>query len=345
MTDDVLSRGDTCGVDLSALHAFLVSSGVECSGPLRADTIPGSSSIDNIIVFDDSSTWILRRPEAVAPIFMRGNIFRDFETLRALWGTDVPVPRPVISCTDPSRLGFSFTMVQYVPGLTLRNESDLLSVGGPAVIDRCVDNLVQVLADVHSVDPGTVAFGAAELPADHLVKQAHWWRDHWNQCGFTDTAHAGDVQLLQERLIASAPPPADTSLIHGQFRIDNAILAGFDATVVRGIVDWKGAAVSDPLTDVALMCAYRNPIADHTYENQPTSWSDPMVVSADEIAQRYSRASGRELDHWPFHMALAYLKLTTLAAVRQQYRAARHSAHTTETVGALAAAGLSTLAR
>lgn len=335
-----MSRGDTCGIDLHALRQHLVSREIQCSGPLRAEAIPGSSSIDNVIVFDDSSTWVLRRPEAICPPFMQGNIFRDYRMITALWDTAVPVPHPVTSCEDPSKLGFPFTMVQYVPGVTVRSGSNLRSGDDRGSINRCVDSLLRVLADLHTIRPGTLGFTNPSLPPDHLARQVQWWTEQWERSGFSVNPYAGDVARLQRRLIATAPPPVDTSVIHGQFRIDNALLAGLDITVVRAIIDWKGAAISDPLTDVALMCAYHTRLAGEAYYSSEPAWSDGLLISGDEIAERYSRVSGRDLKHWPFHIALAYLKIATLAAVRQQHRDSQLSLQTIETVGALATAGL-----
>jgi aminoglycoside phosphotransferase (APT) family kinase protein len=274
---------------------------------------------------------------------MEGNIFRDYRMVTALWDSAVPVPRPVTSCADPSKLGFPFTMVEYVPGVTVRTESDLLNLGLPEAISQCVDSLLRVLGDLHAIRPATLGLVEAELPPDHLAGQIHWWRDRWDQCGLPDGSCSRDMERLQHGLVETAPRPAGTSLIHGQFRIDNAILAGAEVSVVRAVVDWKGAAISDPIADVALMCAYRDQVADGIYGNPHAAWRHRLMVSGDEIADRYTQISGRQLVHWSFHRSLAYFKLATLAAVCEQYRDGNPSQRTYETVGALVATGLATL--
>ena len=48
--------------------------------------------------------------------------------------------------------------------------------------------------------------------------------------------------------------------------------------------------------------------------NLPAAWTSELLPSADELAQRYSTMSGRQLANWPFYLALAYFKLAIIAA-------------------------------
>lgn len=343
MGSSALSSADPGELDLGSLRDHLVSRGVRCSGRLRSQSIPGRSSIHNVIVFDDSSTWFLRRPAPTYPPFMAGNIFRDYQMICALWGSAVPVARPVAKCSDPSALGFPFTLVDYVPGLMAHIDRDLPSLGGPQTVTGCVTSLLLVLAELHSIRPATVGFTDPDLPEDHLSHQVHWWADQWRHLGHTEGPCRRDGDRLQRALADGAPAPTQAAIVHGQFRIDNAILAVDDTTVVRAIVDWKGAAIGDPLTDIALTCAYRDRAADGIHCSEPAANSADQMPTAAEIAEQYSRISGRPLTDWAFHTAFAYFKLATLAAVLGQYRDGQISGRTTDMVGPLLSTGLAAL--
>ena len=67
-----------------------------------------------------------------------------------------------------------------------------------------------------------------------------------------------------------------------------------------------------PARDAALMCVYRHPTFDLVHAD--AAWASPLIPSADDLAQRYSLASGQPLEHWEFYMALAYFKLAIIAA-------------------------------
>ncbi|MFD4181526.1 phosphotransferase, partial [Rhodococcus sp. NPDC058514] len=81
-----------------------------------------------------------------------------------------------------------------------------------------------------------------------------------------------------------------------------------DPTVVRAVVDWELSTLGDPLTDVALMCVYRSPVFDKVL-GLDAAWTSDRLPSADELAQSYATASGRDLGDWNFYLALANFKL------------------------------------
>ena len=100
--------------------------------------------------------------------------------------------------------------------------------------------------------------------------------------------------------------------MHGDYRIDNTMLDATDATKVRAVLDWEMSTLGDPLSDAALMCVYRHPTFDMVHPD--AAWASPQIPSADDLAQKYSVASGQPLDHWEFYMGLAYFKLAIIAA-------------------------------
>jgi aminoglycoside phosphotransferase (APT) family kinase protein len=127
-----------------------------------------------------------------------------------------------------------------------------------------------------------------------------------------DDPRDADVSRLYERLAQSVPAQSRTSIVHGDYRIDNTIL-DTDKPVVRAVVDWEMSTLGDPLSDAALMCVYRDPAMDLIIDAQ-AAWTSPLLPNADELAQRYSVGSGQPLDHWGFYMALGYFKLAVIAA-------------------------------
>jgi aminoglycoside phosphotransferase (APT) family kinase protein len=106
--------------------------------------------------------------------------------------------------------------------------------------------------------------------------------------------------------------PSRSAIVHGDYRIDNTMLDATDATKVRAVLDWEMSTLGDPLSDAALMCVYRHPTFDMVHPD--AAWASPQIPSADDLAQKYSVASGQPLDHWEFYMGLAYFKLAIIAA-------------------------------
>jgi aminoglycoside phosphotransferase (APT) family kinase protein len=203
-------------------------------------------------------------------------------------------------------------VVDYVPGRVVRYSEDLTALGGKDVIDACVDALIKVLADLHALDPEAVGLGDFGKPTGYLERQVKRWGGQWELVRSVDDARDADVKRLHAALEKALPPQSRTSIVHGDYRIDNTMLDATDATKVRAVLDWEMSTLGDPLSDAALMCVYRHPMFDMVHAN--AAWSSPQIPSADELAQRYSIAVGQPLAHWEFYMALAYFKLAIIAA-------------------------------
>lgn len=107
--------------------------------------------------------------------------------------------------------------------------------------------------------------------------------------------------------------------MHGDFRIDNAILtlANDDGPRrdpdVAAVVDWELSTLGDPVADVAMMCAYRDPVFDLII-GEPSAWTSPRIPDVPALAHAYLAAGGAPLRHWDFHLALAYFKIAVIAA-------------------------------
>jgi aminoglycoside phosphotransferase (APT) family kinase protein len=307
------------GLDLSALDKYLRSAGIGRAGELTASLISGGRSNLTFLVGDDSSKWVLRRPPLHGLTPSAHDMGREYKVVAALSDTAVPVARAVTLCNDDSVLGAPFQMVEYVAGQVVRTRADLEALeaqqaqGDQRVIDGCVDALIRVLADLHDVDPTAVGLADFGKPSGYLERQVRRWGSQWELVRRPDDDRDADVARLHAALQEAIPPQSRTSIVHGDYRIDNTILDADDPARVRAVVDWELSTLGDPISDVALMCVYRDPAMDLII-NTHAAWTSPQLPAADELAHRYSVVSGQPLAHWNFYMALAYFKLAIIAA-------------------------------
>ena len=300
------------GLDLGALDRHLRSIGVARQGDLRGELIAGGRSNLTFLVFDDASKWVLRRPPLHGLTPSAHDMAREYKVVAALEDTPVPVAHAVTMRNDDSVLGAPFQMVDYVPGRVVRYSEELTALGDQNTINACVDALIKVLADLHALDPEAVGLGDFGKPTGYLERQVRRWGGQWDLVRTADDARDADVKRLHAALGNALPQQSRTSIVHGDYRIDNTMLDAKDATKVRAVLDWEMSTLGDPLSDAALMCVYRHPMFDMVHAN--AAWSSPQIPSADELAQRYSVAAELSLDHWEFYMALAYFKLAIIAA-------------------------------
>lgn len=310
------------GLDLTALDRHLRDVGIPRDGELRAELISGGRSNLTFLVYDDASKWVLRRPPLHGLTPSAHDMAREYRVVAALADTPVPVAPAVTMRDDDSVLGAPFQMVEYVPGQVVRTRADLEALGGPEVVSDCVDGLIKVLVDLHQVDPDAVGLGDFGKPTGYLERQVRRWGSQWDYVRLPDDPRDDDVRRLHAKLAETVPAESRASIVHGDYRIDNTMLDADDPRIVRAVLDWEMSTLGDPISDVAVMVVQRNP-ALNTILGMQAAWSAPTMPSQDDLAHRYSLASGHPLAHWEFQMALGYFKLGIIVAgIEHRARAA-----------------------
>jgi len=300
------------GLDLDALDRHLRSIGIARTGELKAEFISGGRSNMTFLVFDDASKWVLRRPPLHGLTPSAHDMAREYRVVAALQDTPVPVARAVTLLNDDSVLGAPFQMVEYVAGRVVRHTDELDALGDKAAISDCVDALIQVLANLHAVDPEAVGLGDFGKATGYLERQVRRWGSQWELVRREDDPCDADVQRLHSALAQAIPSQSRGGIVHGDYRIDNTMLDADDATKVLAVLDWEMSTLGDPLSDAALMCVYRHPLFNVIHAS--SAWASPLMPEPDDLANRYAKAAGQELDNWDFYLALGYFKVAIIAA-------------------------------
>ncbi|GIF23215.1 aminoglycoside phosphotransferase (APT) family kinase protein [Actinoplanes tereljensis] len=331
-------------LDVGAVRRFLESRQIPVAGPLTSSLVSGGRSNLTYAVTDGTHRWIVRRPPLSGLTQSAHDVAREWRVTEALQYSVVPVPPAVALCEDTTVIGAPFAVSEFITGLVVRTRAQL-----EAYTDRelasCVTELVRVLADLHSLDVGEVGLSGLGRPDGFLERQVRLWWRQWNEVKSQELA---DASRLHSRLVAALPTrSAHIGVVHGDFRIDNTLLDSTDISKVLAVVDWELATVGDVLTDIALMCVYRQPQLDPIL-GLDAAWASDRLPDAGTIAEAYARRRGVSLDHWPFYLALANFKLAVIAQ-GISYRARRGaaadatSAQAEQAVPALLAAGLRAL--
>jgi aminoglycoside phosphotransferase (APT) family kinase protein len=333
-------------LDVGGVRAFLAASGIPVAGPLTSELVSGGRSNLTYAVTDGAHRWIVRRPPLSGLTPSAHDVAREWRVTQALQYSAVPVPPAVALCEDPGVIGAPFAVSAFISGLVLRTRAQLDAYTSRE-LESCVTELVRVLADLHSVDVHDVGLGALGRPDGFLDRQVRLWWRQWTEVKSRDLP---DATALHQRLVSAVPArSAHIGVVHGDFRIDNTLLDNADISKVLAVVDWELATVGDVLTDIALMCVYRQPQLDPIL-GLDAAWASDRLPSADAIAEAYARRRGIGLDHWPFYLALANFKLAVIAQ-GISYRARRGaaadptSAQAENAVQPLLAAGLQALGR
>lgn len=239
------------GLDLDALAAWLAAEGLS-PGPLVAERDPGGRSYLTYLVSDGEHEWVLRCPPPERGSGAVRDVAREHQVLSALVPTPVPVPTPVALCEDPSVIGVPFLLMQRVHGVVLRTRGDLARVSRQER-HRLGLRMMDVLADLHAVDPGAVGLAGLGRAEGFLAREVRRWGQQLDR---SRSRQVPGIDVLRVRLAATVPPPRRTAVVHGDYRLDNLVV-DLDGIDVVAVLDWEHATVGDPLADLGVLLAYR----------------------------------------------------------------------------------------
>ena len=295
------------GLDLQAVGAWLDREvpGL-LTGPLTASLITGGKSNLTYRVSDGTTEVVVRRPPLGHVLATAHDMGREARVMAALAGTAVPVPVVHGLCENPEVNGATFYVMESVPGTPYSRAEQLEALGAErtrAIADRLVDTLV----DLHAVDPTDVGLGDFGRPDGYLERQLRRWR---KQLDASRSRDLPGIDALADRLDTLLPSHSDAAIVHGDYRLDNALVDEHDR--ITAVLDWEMSTLGDPLTDVALLLAYQQMSMADGAAAVTDAPRAPGYPSGDEILERYATRSGRDLGAMGFHLGLAFFKLAVI---------------------------------
>lgn len=295
------------GLDLDALRGHLdrTAPGL-LAGPLTGTVLAGGRSNLTYLVGDGVTRWVVRRPPLGHVLATAHDMAREYRVMAALSATPVPVPRMVRLCTDPDVVGAPFYLMEYVEGVVLRDPADLERLG-PDATRALVLSTVDVLADLHAVEPAAVGLADFGRPEGFNERQVRRWK---RQLDASRSRDVPGIEQLHARLAAAVPDCTAGAIVHGDYRLDN-LLVGADQQI-RAVLDWEMSTLGDPLADVALMVVYAGRPIPSSRGQDRAPVSAPGHPSTGDLVDRYAERSGRDLSRLRWYVAFAAFKLAVI---------------------------------
>jgi aminoglycoside phosphotransferase (APT) family kinase protein len=293
---------------IEPLRAFLDAHALG-SGELRAAPIGEGHSNVTYLVVRDGCELVLRRPPRGPLAPSAHDVLREARLLRALAGTRARVPRVLAACDDTSVIGAPFYVMERIPGEVLTSTLPP-GLDSPAERRRCGEELVDALVEVHAVD--WRACGLERLsgdPGGYLERQLRRFGGLWEHHRTREVRAVEHVGAwLREHMPRSGP----ATIVHGDYRLGNAMMSARAPARLVAILDWELATIGDPLADVGYLCAVwieRDDPPLRMFELSGATRAEGFLTR-DELVARYEAASGRSMTDIRWYRALALWKAT-----------------------------------
>ena len=272
-------------LDEAALGVWLEANVEGFSGPFTLTKFPSGQSNPTYRIAATSGDYVLRRKPFGQLLPSAHAVDREYRLLSALSPLDFPVPRPFALCSDPDVIGAIFYVMEMARGRPYADGA--LPDFDPATRGRMYGQLVDVLADLHSIDPEKAELSDFGRPGNYFERQiARWTRQYRD----SETDYLPEMERLISFLPATLPEQSRTSIVHGDYRIDNVVFDG-DGTLTA-VLDWELATLGDPLADFSYLAMQWMMPADGGAGLAALDLGALGIPTLEVIVARYSERSG-----------------------------------------------------
>jgi aminoglycoside phosphotransferase (APT) family kinase protein len=295
--------------DVARLEAFLAERVAGFAGPLAVAQFRGGQSNPTFLLTTPRARYVLRsKPAPAAKLLPSAHaVDREHRVITALARVGVPVPRTFCLSEDESVIGRAFYVMDYVEGRVLWEQSlPGLTPGARAAI---YDEMNRVIAQLHRVDYRDAGLADFGRPGNYLARQIERWTKQYRA---SETERMSEMDRLIEWLPGAIPAGDETSIVHGDYRLDNLIFHPTEPRILA-ILDWELSTLGHPLADFSYHCmSWHIPPAQFRGIAGLDLAGLGIPDEAEYIAA-YCRRTGRaQIDHWDFYLAYNMFRLAAI---------------------------------
>ena len=233
-------------IDEVALGEWLAANVEAFRGPFTLTKFPSGQSNPTYRINSASGEYVLRRKPFGELLASAHAVDREYRLLSALHPLGFPVPRPFALCTDSGVIGAIFYVMELAHGRPFANGA--LPEFDPTTRRRMYEQLVETLADLHVIDPGSAGLSDFGKPGNYFERQVMRWTRQYRD---SETDRIPEMERLISFLPETLPQQSRVSIVHGDYRIDNVVFDG-DGTLTA-VLDWELSTLGDPLADFSYL--------------------------------------------------------------------------------------------
>jgi len=269
----------------------------------------GGQSNPTYFIETNEHDYVVRRKPPGKLLPSAHAVDREYKVITALNKTDVPVPKTFSYCEDDNIIGTPFFLMEHVKGNIFWEL--LLPEYKPEERRKIYLSMNETIAKLHSVDFKAIGLEDYGKYENYMARQIHRWSKQYKD---SETQHIPEIENLIDWLPKNIPEDEETSIVHGDFRLDNMV---FDenSLEVKAILDWELSTLGSPIADFTYhMMAWRLPVGAKGLGILGANLNELNIPSEEEYAELYYKKTGRsKIENWDFFMAYNIFRLAGIA--------------------------------
>ena len=288
-----------------AVERFLDAHGIG-EGPVSHRPLGDGHSNLTYLVERTGARVVLRRPPRPPLPPSAHDMLRESAIVARLHAAGARVPAVLAVCDDTSLLGVPFYVMELAPGVPV-DRTLPSAIDTPSDRAHLGEEFVDVLAEIHAIDPEAAGLASFGRPDGYLERQINRFLKIWPH---NRTRDLPAVDELAAWMLAHLPPAVPATVVHGDYRVGNLLVAEDAPARISAVLDWELSTIGDPLADLGyLMSMY----ADDTepapgYPGLSPVTREPGFPSREELAYLYAARTGRDVGRIAWYECLAHWK-------------------------------------
>ncbi len=276
--------------------------------PIEIAQFQGGMSNPTFLITDaGGARYVLRKKPPGELLPSAHAVDREHRITTALAGTPVPVVRTLGLCDDISVVGTEFFLMEHATGRVFHDPSlpDLTPADRAAVYG----SMGEILAALHQVDFSAIGLDDYGRVGGYMGRQVRRWSQQYEA---SKTDELPDMDQLMEWLPANMPDDSETTVVHGDFRLENMIVHAHEPRVIA-VLDWELSTLGHPLSDLAYNCLPYHWPQESFGDMRGLDPSTPGIPTEADYVARYCERTGRgEIENWTFYLVLSLFRLAAI---------------------------------
>lgn len=291
-------------------------------GPYLARHIDGFGDLSEVVKFSSGQSnptyllktttgrFVLRTKPPGALLKSAHQVDREYRVMKALDGTDVPVPRMLHLSDEDSPIGRQFFVMQFLDGRIFWDPA-LAEIATNAERTAIYDSMNTTLARLHDIDIAARGLADYGKPGSYFERQLNRWTSQYRA---SETGAVPAMNRLIEWLEQNIPADDGlVSLVHGDYRLDNMMFAPGQPQVIA-VLDWELSTLGHPYSDIAYQCMqWRLP---HSSGFRGLGGIDRAAIGLpteeEYVAEYCRRRRISRIDNWTFYLAFSFFRLAAI---------------------------------
>ncbi|HXX06967.1 MAG TPA: phosphotransferase family protein [Pseudolabrys sp.] len=298
-------------LDAIQLERYLSAQIAGFAGPLVIKQFKGGQSNPTYLLETPARSYVLRRKPPGKLLPSAHAVDREYRVIRALHTQGFPVAEPLVYCADESVAGTAFYVMDFVDGRVFWEPQ--MPGSNPAERAAVYDSMNATIAHLHGLDPAKIGLGDFGKGENYVARQVERWSKQYRA---SETEKIEAMERLIDWLPKNIPPGGPARLVHGDYRLDNLIVAR-DQPKVVAVLDWELSTLGDPLADFSYhLMAWHMPHSESAAGTATLAGHDLPALGipsmSDYVAAYVARTGLDPRPHLPVYLAYNFFRIAAI---------------------------------